>query len=653
LEGEVAGESDFKSQLTESKAERATVEKQIKSSETRFRELQSKQLELDAVSTRVRDTERHISEWRQELQSLKSRRTEQERRVLNAREIVNDRDRILEGLAKLRTASKRLEFLDRSAKEIADLKYREAQVKTEILLAKKELEAEEQGVSRELSEREKRIAAGATVEKEVQNLRTQVRELDELDGKRAALQREVTSQSDDFGALKAQHEQMKAQKKDLEEKLALISEPGAKCPLCRTELGHERHAEVVADYGRQISEASHRIDELRAKGAEAKKRRDEAQQEVERIDAHLRSGLDIRRQLAQSDQVLLAVDESKKQLPELRARLDSAKTRLKKEDFGHDSRSKLKEIASRVTKLEYSEAEHRTVKEQLAGYQQFEILASRLQSAEEGLEADEKGLKSIDELLVIREKSVSDGLKDIDLLGKSMEELPAVTSELKAATAVLATLRDSDRQLTGKIATLEQSIERCKAQRKDLAEKRAKLEKANVDKDAYSVLVAAFGKKGVQALIIENTIPELQDEANRLLARMTDNAMQVSIETVRDKKTGGTAETLGIRISDDMGTRAYECYSGGEAFRVNFALRIALSKLLAQRAGARLQTLIIDEGFGTQDAKGREKLVEAIDSIKDDFEKILVITHIDELKDAFPTRIEVAKDENGSQITVG
>jgi exonuclease SbcC len=195
-------------------------------------------------------------------------------------------------------------------------------------------------------------------------------------------------------------------------------------------------------------------------------------------------------------------------------------------------------------------------------------------------------------------------------------------------------------------------LERCKALRKESTKKRKELERMKKDRAAYADLAAAFGKKGVQALIIENAVPEIQEEANRLLARMTDNAMQVSIETVRDKKTGGTAETLNIRISDDMGTRAYELYSGGEAFRINFALRIALSKLLARRAGARLQTLIIDEGFGTQDGKGREKLVEAINSIRDDFEKILVITHIDELKDAFPTRIEITKDSQGSQISV-
>jgi exonuclease SbcC len=93
-------------------------------------------------------------------------------------------------------------------------------------------------------------------------------------------------------------------------------------------------------------------------------------------------------------------------------------------------------------------------------------------------------------------------------------------------------------------------------------------------------------------------------------------------------------------------------YSGGEAFRIDFALRIALSKLLARRAGAPLPTLIIDEGFGSQDAGGRERLVEAINSIQDDFEKILVITHIDEMKESFPVRIEVTKGLEGSKVEV-
>jgi exonuclease SbcC len=120
----------------------------------------------------------------------------------------------------------------------------------------------------------------------------------------------------------------------------------------------------------------------------------------------------------------------------------------------------------------------------------------------------------------------------------------------------------------------------------------------------------------------------------------------------KDRRREDLRETLDIQISDGAGTRDYEMFSGGEAFRVNFAIRLALSEVLAQRAGARLQTLVIDEGFGSQDAQGRQRLIEAINLVHPDFARILVITHLDELKDAFPSRIEVEKGARGSSVRV-
>jgi len=169
----------------------------------------------------------------------------------------------------------------------------------------------------------------------------------------------------------------------------------------------------------------------------------------------------------------------------------------------------------------------------------------------------------------------------------------------------------------------------------------------------FEELREAFGKRGVPAMIIEAAVPEIENKANELLRRMTAGRMNVRFETQRETQAGDVRETLDIKISDELGTRPYENYSGGEQFRVNFAIRIALSQLLARRAGAQLQTLIIDEGFGSQDAQGREKLVSAINSIADDFRLILVITHIDELKDAFPAQITVTKTGDGSQVEVG
>ncbi len=164
----------------------------------------------------------------------------------------------------------------------------------------------------------------------------------------------------------------------------------------------------------------------------------------------------------------------------------------------------------------------------------------------------------------------------------------------------------------------------------------------------YEDLRQAFSKRGVPAMIIETVVPELERAANELLSRMSEGRMNVRIETQRSTQTGELREALDILISDELGTRPYELYSGGEAFRIDFAVRVALSRLLARRAGAQLRCLFIDEGFGTQDARGREQLVAAITSIQDDFDRILVITHIDDMKESFPARLEVRKTPEGS-----
>jgi len=134
--------------------------------------------------------------------------------------------------------------------------------------------------------------------------------------------------------------------------------------------------------------------------------------------------------------------------------------------------------------------------------------------------------------------------------------------------------------------------------------------------------------------------------------------MSLKLETQRARRTGRGAdgsdsvETLDIVIADELGTRSYDMFSGGERFRVDFALRIALSKVLAWRAGAPLPTLFIDEGFGTQDAQGRDRILDVIKAIEDRFQRILVITHMDEVKEAFPVRIEVTRDTAGSTFSL-
>jgi len=302
-----------------------------------------------------------------------------------------------------------------------------------------------------------------------------------------------------------------------------------------------------------------------------------------------------------------------------------------------------------ISELEGTIREERALLERRA-----EALEKDHTEAERSLPKEKEALEMAEEALVRWRSALEADLQRRESLEKVLSSLPELEASLSTAQNALDELMRRQAQGRQMLGATQEKLQRYAFLEQSRVEKMARLEQVSKENEIYNELAAAFSKKGIQALIIETALPEVEEEANRMLARMTDNRMSVKMETQRELKTreGQLVETLDINIGDELGMRRYEMYSGGEAFRIDFALRIALSKLLARRAGAPLPTLIIDEGFGSQDSSGREKLVEAINSIQDDFDKILVITHIEELKDAFPVRIEVTKTAEGSMIEV-
>lgn len=235
-----------------------------------------------------------------------------------------------------------------------------------------------------------------------------------------------------------------------------------------------------------------------------------------------------------------------------------------------------------------------------------------------------------------------------------LQELEAGIGDLPTAEAELQQLREEVVKANRAAGGARQKVEVLAVRREDrkrlTAAKTALVRRVGLLRQ----LEEACGRRGVQALLIDAALPEIEDHANELLDRLTGGDMRVKFETQRAAKSkqDSVIETLDIKISDSTGERPYENYSGGEKFRINFAIRLALSQILAHRAGARLQTLVIDEGFGSQDPEGRQRLVEAINAVQDQFASILVITHIDELRDKFPARIDVEKTVSGSRATV-
>lgn len=182
----------------------------------------------------------------------------------------------------------------------------------------------------------------------------------------------------------------------------------------------------------------------------------------------------------------------------------------------------------------------------------------------------------------------------------------------------------------------------------------ARLQEAQERALVYSVLVRACGKKGgIPALIRENAVPQVESIANDLLARMAAGRLQIRLDTQAATKNQETlSEVLRITVLDQGEARNYQTYSGAERFMVDLSLRIALARFLAHRAGAEIQTFVLDEGLGALDAANRQEVMAALNTVATEFRKVIVITHIPELQESLPQRIEVRRTPMGSKVQV-
>ena len=480
--------------------------------------------------------------------------------------------------------------------------------KETILLALEQQTKLSQNLVIQQEELEQIISQGKERAERIKNLELRVKNAQDLDKKFEALKKDQT-ELDSLKALNQKKLELEKFLSDVSSKLSLklqqknqigeeikkltdqlkdLSKEGAKCPTCGQEIGKED---------------KHNVD-LKIKNIKSK---------------------------LEEELVKIQTEEEESKVKQLEQNLSALK----------------------IDSLKLTQLENSTKQLQALQIQREQILQDKAT-----LETEQK---TVEELRILY-KNKADQVKkledEIKTLPKISGDQSQVITQLQEKETQLENLRSEERQardLLGRakeLMTRSQQMEKLYDQKKD-AKIALQKEKMNFDE-----LSLAFGKKGIQAMIIETAIPEIEIEANKLLKRLTSGRMTIRFETQKETKTKlesgekGIIETLDIIISDEMGERPYENYSGGEQFRVNVAIRLALSKLLTRRAGARLQFLVIDEGFGTQDVEGRTKIVEVLDTIKNDFEKILVITHLEELKEEFPVRIEVSKGSSGSSFEV-
>jgi exonuclease SbcC len=526
------------------------------------------------------------------------------------------------------------------------LEVRRGELRTEL-----ELLNSEQATFARLIDESKRL------EGQIRQLEEQAALLEKEIARKDAINTEIELLQNQAAAIKEENAGFKSHMDELKTRLDnLKAVEGAECPLCGqplSEHNRERLAEELEAEGKGMANNYRanlaRYDELQVKQRNLAEQRDA-------LSAKERELVAVQRSHDLNEQKLAQFSKQQNDWQTLKEpRLAQLSHDFEAESFLPDVRGEVREVEAQLVRLGYDPQLHIRVRSQEATDRQALEDYHELQLAKGQVETLEGIVREQQKLLKTQQKELERAQKEFDDAVAKLAADEAGLPDLREIKNELASLQESEAFINQRVGGARQQVRAIDTQRERQAVLRKDEEALRVEIGRLKSLDKAFGKDGVPAMLIEQALPELEEQTNTILQRLSNYTMSVTFSTQRaykDAKREDKKETLDILISDGASTRDYETYSGGEAFRVNFAIRLALSKVLSHRAGARLQTLVIDEGFGNQDAEGRQRLIEAINLMRNDFAKILIITHIEALKDVFPSRIEVTKGLNGSKVAL-
>ncbi len=467
--------------------------------------------------------------------------------------------------------------------------------------------AESEGLAKELVEAEK-AASG-----------------DDLDAQRKALEasqreseRARAEASDRLGELRARmRERNEAEARDrarLEEILRLGKD--GKCPTCERRL--DEAYDLLAAKLRKDVEAA------RAEASEAAAKTEGLQGQLRALDkkdeALRKKAKSIEQEALRRGKAEEAVRRLKGQKAQLEARIASkskelsamGELRFSKEDYDrakaererlkplHEDFVRLKATGEELARTEADQRDVREKADRLA--QEVEVLSRLLSELEPKKGQYEKILKLVDDKM--------------DIMNRAKDE---ARSRARRRDEARSALQFAEKDL-GNIERAKKSIEEDRGRKKDLS--------------ALEEVMVSFKDD-----LIGRVRPTLGELTSHVLGLTTgDRYSRVEID-----------EEYEMQVEDEGAMHPVRRFSGGEADLANLALRLAISRIIAERTGANpINFLILDEIFGSLDPERKRSVMTALAGLSAQFRQIFLITHVEDIKDLMGYVMRVQQAEDGT-----
>lgn len=284
-----------------------------------------------------------------------------------------------------------------------------------------------------------------------------------------------------------------------------------------------------------------------------------------------------------------------------------------------------------AVKTPYDAAQHEQLKQELAQLRAVEQVAgvyrhqigARTRTTAEQLEAQERAQTAETTI-----KRVEQELKQLDFEETDFQTLRVKFEMLseQLAAAQLDAVRAEDEQRAAEQALA--SVQRALAA---LLERRQKLGHLEFDLKHHAEMDTALAQ--LRTELNARVRPELSELASAHLSDITDgryNAIEID-------------DAYNVLVLEDGEEKPV--ISGGEEDVANLVLRIAISQMIAERAGQQLSTLFLDEVFGSLDVERRDNVIQLLQKLQDRFEQVILITHIETVREGLDHVIRLEYDE--------
>ena len=409
-------------------------------------------------------------------------------------------------------------------------------------------------------------------------------------------------------------------------------------------------------------EARSDLPELKTRVKQAQQARDQAREELSqlsRIQAEREQWEASGRELAEAEVEIARycnqAAEHRASLRELNARLEEHQRSFAAADRG------LKLFQSGKCPTCETPISSAAVKRRMAALQKE---AKQAQLSVKGAEKEIGAAKSAQALALeaiegVGEQFGAQGETSATMLDWARRQYANAIQEARRLDVVVARLEELRRQDEGVYAKALDDAQKAykarEARAKEWARKGAEFERegrvqAQIQ-ERCEFWVKGFGPQGIVNFIIDSVVPGITERANHWLGILSDGDLIVSFDTQSELKGGGVRDKFSIELNVEGAGDVRP--SGGQARKIAIAVDLALMELLATRAKASFNLMLMDEILDGLDGVGQSRVIELLQELRNKVESCWVISHSPNITDVFEHVITVTKEGGVATITNG